>query len=68
MTDLVCLLIKFGYGNYDDVVRQPMHQLLEHYRWFSKDYEREQKARRDYDVSILKAIRCPFVAGFRGRK
>lgn len=65
MTDLVCLLIKFGYGNYKDIMEQSMHLLLEHYRWFTKDYEKELKAKRDYDVAILKAIKCPLAMGFK---
>ena len=67
MTDLICLLIKFGYGSYEEIMGQPMHQLLEHYKWFSNDFEKEQKANRDYDIALLKAIQCPFVAMFKKR-
>lgn len=67
MTDLVCLLIKFGYGNYETVMKQPMHLLLAHHTWFVKDYEKDMKAKKDYDLAILKAVKCPLMAGLKRR-
>lgn len=49
-------------------MEMPLHLILEHSKWFAKDLEKEQKALREYDLAILKAVRCPFATMFRKGK
>jgi len=41
--DIVCGLIKWGYGSEDQILNKPLHIIMSRYRWFMKYDEEERK-------------------------
>ena len=64
LTDVLSNLIKFGFGNYNELMNMSMERILAFYNWFIKDYEKEMKRKVEYDTALLKAG-CPL---FRSKK
>lgn len=58
LIDVVSNLIKFGFGSYNELMNMGVDKMLMFHNWFVKDYEREMKAKVDYDVSLIK-MGCP---------
>lgn len=59
MTDIVCFLSKCGFGTYHEIMKVPVHVLIQAEKWYKNDIKEELKAKRDYDIAFAKAFRCP---------
>jgi hypothetical protein len=59
LEDLIFLLIKGGYGDYNTVISLPIHTILRHSKMVSEQKQKELKAKQEYDFNLMKAFRCP---------
>ncbi len=64
LTDVLSNLIKFGFGSYNELMSMGLDRLMSFHNWFVKDYEKEMKAKVEYDNRMLK-YGCPL---FRSKK
>jgi hypothetical protein len=44
-------LIKYGYGNEDDILKKPLHTLLERLKWFVEEDKKDKQNNQ---------FQCPF--------
>jgi hypothetical protein len=56
--DIICLLIKFGYDNEDNILRKPLHTLISRLNWFIEDDKRDKANRQT----------CPLMGNNKNKK
>ena len=56
--DIICNLIRWGYGTENDILDKDLHIILSRYKWFSKNEEEERKRNK---------FNCPFTQSTKNK-
>lgn len=59
MISMTLLLIRNGFGTYEDVMRLPFRMLKKYYISLTKNLREERKNEIETQINILKNFRCP---------
>ncbi len=65
MDEFLCLLIKNGYGSYNEVLSMPIHSIIRHSNMISEQRKKELKHEQEYDIALAKFNRCPLTSSRR---
>lgn len=59
MIDLLSNLIELNFGTYHDLMSAPYSRIIKLSKMLGKNYKDKLKAKQEYDVSLMKAFKCP---------